>query len=223
MLNDASTTGETSLPPGTVPNRRVMRWSGLFAAVALLVGLGMLGDSPDTRDSTESIAAYFVAHSGSVLTGVVLIALSVTSFAVFASALAERFARVGQPTAGRVVQTMSTLVAGMMLMTMIVIYAALAYVVGAEEPASAKGIYEVTLVATPIAAAPMAVLYATTAWVTLRTAMRRWLGWLSAALTVVLLGSIVSWAARGAFSPDVQQQVVFQTFFVWLIATSVAL
>jgi len=221
MIDDARTNGG-SPSPATLPNRRLLRWSGLTAAATLLIGSGMLGDSPDTRDSTESIAAYFVAHSGAILAGVVLLTLSVCAFVVFASCLSERFVRASHHVAGRVAQASSTLVAALILTSMVVVYATLAYVVGAEAAASAKGIYEVTLVTTPIVAAPLAVLYSTTAWVTLRTGNRRWPGWLSAALAVVLVGSTVSWAPRGAFSPDVQQQVVFQTFVVWLVVASLA-
>ena len=47
----------------------VTRWSALTAAVALFVGLGLLGDTPDTRDSTGQVAGYFVSHSASVLAG----------------------------------------------------------------------------------------------------------------------------------------------------------
>ena len=47
----------------------VTRWSALTAAVALFVGLGLVGDTPDTRDSTGQVAGYFVSHSASVLAG----------------------------------------------------------------------------------------------------------------------------------------------------------
>ncbi len=213
----------SSLSPRATVDGRVLRSSARIAAAAFLVGLGMLGDSPDTRDTTDQIAAYFVAHSGSILTGVVLMAMSVCALLVFGSSLAERFDRVGERVAGRVVQSVSTLVAGLILATMVVVYAVLAYVVGPEAAASAKGLYELTLVTTPVVAAPLAVLYATTACVTLRTARRRWFGWLSAALAVVLVMSVMSYAARGTFSPDVQQQVVFETLVVWLVTASFAL
>lgn len=204
-------------------NRRVLRWSAITAAAGLLVGFGMLGDSPDTRDSSAQIAKYFVDHSTSVLAGVVMLSIGACALLVFGSSLAQHFDTTGEGVAGRVAQSASTIVAALIVTTMAVAYAALAYVVGAEASDSAKGIFEVTLVATPVVAAPSSLLCATTAWVTLRRAGRRWFGWVSAAVAIVLAVGAMSFATKGMFSPDVQQQVVFEVFIAWLVTAGIAL
>ena len=208
----------------TMPvNRRVLRWSAVVAAAGFLFSFGMLGDTPDTRDSSERIATYFVDHSTSVFVGLVGMTVGVCALLVFGSSLAQHFGTTGEGVASRVAQSASTIIAALIVATMAVVYAALAYVVGAEAPASAKGLFELTLVGTPVVAAPISLLCATTAWVVLRGTHRRWFGWLSVALAIVLAVGAMSFATKGLFSPDVQQQVVFESFIAWLITTGIVL
>ena len=137
----------------------VTRWSALVAAVALFVGLGLLGDTPDTRDSSGQIASYFVAHSTSVLAAAVLLGVAVAALLVFAASLGNR-----------VSQSAATVVATVMLTALVLPYVALAYVVGAEASDAAKPIFEITLAATPVLALPLALLVASTGLAAVRRA-----------------------------------------------------
>ena len=83
----------------------VTRSSALIAAVALFVGLGLLGDTPDTRDSTSQVASYFVAHSTSVLAGAVLLGVAVAALVVFAASLGNRVSQSAATVVATVVLT----------------------------------------------------------------------------------------------------------------------
>ena len=107
-----------------------------------------------------------------------------------------------------------TMVAGAWLL----MNATLAYVVGAEAPAMAKGLFELTLVATPVGSLAFAVsLGAVTVGLARSdTASRRSLIVTSLA-SVVLAVSAASYAASGPFSPDVQQPIMLLALVVWMI------
>jgi hypothetical protein len=182
----------------------VTRWSALIAAVALFVGLGLLGDTPDTRDSTGEVASYFVAHSTSVLAAAVLLGVAVAALLVFTASLGNR-----------VSQSAATVVATVMLTALVLPYVALAYVVGAEATDAAKPLFEITLAATPVLALPLALLVASTGLAAF--AAHRRFGVASLVLAALMVVSSASFAASGFFSPDVQQQVVFQGLLVWLV------
>ena len=100
-------------------------------------------------------------------------------------------------------------------------YATLSYVVGSEAPASAKAMFELTLVTATIVSVPLLVLILAVAWAEWRSqgVTVRLVASLIAA--VVLAGTPFSFAEHGAFSPDVQQQVVFDTLILWLIISDV--
>lgn len=68
--------------------------------------------------------------------------------------------------------------------------AVVGYVIGDEAPDMAKGLFELTLVATPLIA-----------------------------LAVAHLVGAVSFAHSGPFSPDVQQQVYLFSLVVWLLTS----
>ncbi len=121
----------------------------------------------------------------------------------------------------RVSQSAATVVATVILTALVLPYVALAYVVGAEASDAAKPLFEITLAATPVLALPLALLVAS-AGLAAFAAHRRF-GVASLVLAALMVISSASFAARGFFSPDVQQQVVFQGFLVWLVAASVVL
>jgi len=198
-----------------------LRWSGLTTAIGLMAGLSALGDTPDTRASTETIAAYFVNHHTSVLVGAVLMATAACALLVFGASLVERWASNG--VNGRTLQSATTLMASLIFVLMVTVYVVLTYVVGSEAPDSAKPLFEMSLVATPVIAVVLALFYAATALATLRGDARRWFAYLTAALSPIMMMSAMSFAARGPFSPDVQQQVVFETLIAWLVTASIVL
>jgi hypothetical protein len=121
---------------------------------------------------------------------------------------------------GRVAQAAATVVVGIVVLGMLLVYAALSYVIGAEVPEMAKGFFELTLVVSPIVALPIAALVAATGFGVIRArAKAGWFGYVS--LTAGALMALVSsgFTAHGAASPDVEQQVVFGILAIWLITT----
>jgi hypothetical protein len=192
---------------------------GVVAGLLFLIGAGSLGDAPDTRASTEQIAEYFVVHRNSVFAAVIVLGAATVMMLWFAARERLRAHRSGQPfsgdlTAGAAVVAIALISVGMLLQ-----YATLSYVVGSEAPSSAKAMFELTLVTAPIVSVPLLVLVASVAWTefgrhgtTIRFAV-------SLVAVVVLAATPVSFAEHGAFSPDVQQQVVFNTLILWLIVT----
>lgn len=84
----------------------------------------------------------------------------------------------------------------------------------------AKGLFELTLVATPLISLALAGLVGGTALGLARAgSARRWFVILCTAITVVHLVGAASFAHSGPFSPDVQQQVYLLSLVVWLLAS----
>ena len=84
----------------------------------------------------------------------------------------------------------------------------------------AKGLFELTLVATPLISLALAGLVGGTALCLARAgSARRWFVILCTAITVVHLVGAASFAHSGPFSPDVQQQVYLLSLVVWLLAS----
>jgi hypothetical protein len=194
----------------------------VVAALGLLLGISFFGDTPDTRDTTEQVAQYFVDNRTAVFVGVVVVGIGLMGLLAVAAREAEQLDGAGQPRAGRVVQSAATLVAAVVAVGLLLPIAGLAYVIGSDDPGSAKGIFDLTLVSTPIVALPAAVLLGTVAlggprWGT----SPRWFAALSAIGALLLAWAACSFAASGPMSPDVQQSVVFQVLVVWLIAEGI--
>lgn len=84
----------------------------------------------------------------------------------------------------------------------------------------AKGLFELTLVATPLIALALAGLVGGTALGLARASSgRRWFVILSTAIAGAHLVGAVSLAHSGPFSPDVQQQVYLLSLVVWLLTS----
>ena len=141
------------------------------------------------------------------------------SFAVCAR-IATVLDATGQAGIARFVQSAGTVAATLMLATVVLINASLSYVIGDEAPDMAKGLFELTLVATPLIALALAGLVGGTALGLARASSgRRWFVILSTAIAVAHLVGAVSFAHSGPFSPDVQQQVYLFSLVVWLLTS----
>jgi hypothetical protein len=195
---------------------------GIGVAVLLWVGASGFGDTPDTRDTNQQVVEYFLSRRNDIFVAVVLVGLGLLGFVVVACQLAERVTH-SEGTLGRVVQ--STAVVSVAFMApLLLVPATLSYVVSAEAPAMAKGLFELTLVSMVIAAVPLAVLASTTAVAWRRAGTGQ--GWFTVMSAIVALGFTVgacSFAARGFFSPDVQQQAVLTLMVVWVGGAAIAL
>ena len=206
-------------PPAASPRRALMAPSvGVIGGVLLFFGASSFGDTPDTRDTTTQVADYFNNNRTSVFVGCVLFTLGLLALLAVGAKVASMIDAAGEPSIGRFVQSTATVAATLMLVTIVLIDASLSYVIGQEAPDIAKGLFELTLVATPIVSLVLAGLVGGTALGMVRTGIgRRWFAILSGALAVVLVVGGVSFAHSGPFSPDVQQQVMLLSLVVWLL------
>jgi len=153
-----------------------------------------------------------------VMVGAVVLGAGLLCLLATVTRATARVAMDGHPEISRFAQSAATVGIGVLFGTVVLINATLAYVVGAEAPASAKGLFELTLVATPVASLAFAVSLGAVAVGLARsdTADRRSLIVTSVA-TVMLAVSAVSFAASGPFSPDVQQPLMLLALMAWMI------
>ena len=193
------------------------------AAIAIVAGLSCFGDTPDTRDTSPMVAAWFSHHRTGVFAGVVLVGVAMMAVLTLGARLAERFSNAGEPVLGRVIQGASTVSAAVVMIGALLPYAGLAYVLGQESPEMAKGIFDLTLVTTPILALALSVMVGATGLAAHRSyRFGPWFAWLSLGVAVTMLWSACSFAARGPMSPDVQQSVVFELLVLWVVAAGIA-
>jgi len=191
---------------------------GVTGGVLIWIGASLFGDTPDTRDTTAEIAAYFVAHRTSVMVGAVVLGAGLLCLLATVTRATTRVAAAGHPDISHFAQSAATVGIGALFGTIVLINATLAYVVGSEAPGMAKGLFELTLVATPVASLAFGVSLGAVAAGLARgdTASRRSL--IVTSLTTVMLAvSAVSFAASGPFSPDVQQPVMLLALVMWMI------
>jgi hypothetical protein len=215
---------ELSFRDGTPPMRSVvsrLARPGVFGGVLFLVGAASLGDAPDTRASTEQIADYFVTHRNSVFAAVILLGAATIALLWFVARERSRATRRGQDLSGLLTVGAGIAAVAVIDIGMLLQYATLSYVVGSEAPASAKAMFELTLLTVPIVSVPVLVLIGSVAWTEWR--QHRITVRLVASLVamVVLAAAPFSYAEHGAFSPDVQQQVLFNTLILWLVVSDI--
>jgi hypothetical protein len=193
----------------------------VVAGILFLLGASSLGDAPDTRASTEQIAHYFVVHRNSVFAAVVLLGAATMALLWFVARERGRAVDVHQPFSGDLGAGAGVVAIAVIVVGMLLLYATLSYVVGSEAPASAKAMFELTLLTATIVSVPLLILLLAVAWTEWRHhgVTARLVASLIAA--VVLVGAPFSFAEHGAFSTDVQQQVVFNTLILWLIISDV--
>ena len=192
----------------------------MVGGVLVFLGASSLGDTPDTRDTTAQVASYFRTNRTTVFVGCVLLGLGLLAVLAVCARIATLLDATGQAGIARFVQSAGTVAATLMLATVVLINASLSYVIGDEAPDMAKGLFELTLVATPLIALALAGLVGGTALGLARASSgRRWFVILSTAIAVAHLVGAVSFARSRPFSPDVQQQVYLLSLVVWLLAS----
>jgi hypothetical protein len=195
---------------------------GVFAGVALGVGVSAFGDTPDPRWTTDEISNYFVHHRTEVFVGVVLLGIASMAVLVVVSGLATNLHARGLQTTARVVQSSATVAVSAILAGMVLPYAGLSYIIGAEAPQAAKGLFALTILATPVCAVPLATCIGALAIGMRRAGLARaWFVWVTGFVAIAMATTACSFAASDAFSPDVQQQVLFQLLIIWLILSGV--
>lgn len=206
-------------------HRRSMRRlpsAGVFAAVTLSLAVSGFGDTPDPRSTTDDIAGYFVRHRVDVFAGVVLVGIALMVMLVVVGGLAGRLRVRGQETTAGVAQSSAAIAVGAILVGMLLPYAGLSYIIAAEAPDAAKGLFALTILTSPLCALPLATCLGAIAVGFRRARLGRpWFVWFTGAAALIMAVTACSFAASGAFSPDVQQQVLFQVLTVWLVLVGV--
>lgn len=190
--------------------------SGVLAGVLFLIGFGLLGDTPDTRDTEREVAAWFVQHRNDVFQSVFVLTLAVATMIWFVAIIAEALDGVARSVA----LCGATLTAAVVLLGNALIYGALSYVVGQETPNSAKALFELTLVVSNVTGVGMALVIAATATADV---LPHWVRGISIVAAAVTACSGLAVRSRGTFSPDVGQQIVWQIFVLWLIVVGIVL
>ena len=195
----------------------------IVTALLILFGPSAFGDTPDTRDTNEFMADWFVTKRTSVMVGAAILALGLLAFLWFAGTVASRLERAGHREAGAMAARSATVAVALMVGGQILVLAALAYVIAAEAPESVKALFELTLVTIPMVAPFMAVVPATVAW-SLRSdpEVPRWFVVVSAIAAVAIAVPTVGYAYSGPLSPDVGLSIVFQGLILWLLAAGIA-
>ena len=225
---------EATIPPATTSvdetatgrGWRLVRRLGdpaIVTALLILFGPSAFGDTPDTRDTNQFMADWFVTKRTSVMVGATILALGLLAFLWFVGTVASRLERAGHRDAGALAARSATVAVALMLSGEILVLAALAYVIAAEAPESVKALFELTLVTIPIVAPFLAVVPATVAW-SLRSHpdVPRWFVVVSAVAALAIAVPTVGYAYSGPLSPDVGLQIVFQGLILWLLAAGIA-
>jgi hypothetical protein len=189
--------------------------AGIAGFVLTLVGLSALGDTPDPHERAAPLAAYFVDHRTGMFTSTAFVAFAGVAIIVFLGVLC---ARMGD-RASRFVAFGAGLGVVAVLELNGLVYATLGYSVGHDDPATAKSLFALTIVATVLIGPLVALLLGTVA---LRhRVLPRWFAIVSAIGAVLVLPATVSFRDTGFLYPDVQQQVVVQVFLLWLLVAAI--
>lgn len=222
---------DTVAPPPSTPRRsgRSSRHAilplglGLAATLLTATGLSGLGDAPNPKASAAEIGAYFVDRRDDVLIAAPFAYLGAIALVLFAAHVAGRLRRKGQSGAAT-----SVVVGGGMCATYLVgLHIALttvAYEVAATSPETAKALFVGTILAVPVLGVGVVALLGGLAWGDRDAQLvPRWLVAMSAAGAAAAVLSVVSFAERGLFSPDVQQQISGNAVLLWPAVTGCAL
>jgi hypothetical protein len=196
---------------------RIGAVAGVLGFVLALAGLSTLGDTPDPHDAAAPLARYFVEHRDAMFTSTALVALASVAVVIFLA--------VVRTYVGDAISATLVLVAGVGVVALLqlneLVYAALGYSVARDAPASAKTLFALTILS-PVLQSPLVALLLGTVALR-RGVLPRWLAYVSAAGAVLVVPGLVSFGDAGFLSPDVQQQVIAQVFFFWVLLAAIAL
>jgi hypothetical protein len=202
-----------------VSNRALAVVGGL-AAVLTIVGLSGVGDAPAPLVEARLMAEHFQAVRTDVFIGAAVGLVGVAAMTSFGLALALRLGRTGERAAALAVGVGIIAVVGYLVATHVV-YTTLSYAVAATSADVTKGMFVATILAVPVFGLAVATLLVGAAIGCWRVAfMPAWWRIASLAASALSAVAVFSYADRGFFSPDVQQQVVTDVLIVWLLTTS---
>jgi MFS family permease len=187
------------------------------------MGLSGVGDAPDPHDSSASTAAHFLAKHDDVLTAAAFGLVAAALVGAFLLGLARRLVRAGAPSAAVGVGVGAAFVA-MYFAGLHAVYTSLSAYVAEASPEAAKGLFVLTIMATPAFGAAIALVLGSAALGAWRSgSLPAWWCGITAGAALLAVVAVGSYADSGWFYPDVQQQVVGNILLLWLLVTSVVL
>jgi hypothetical protein len=189
--------------------------AGIAGVVLTLSGLSALGDTPDPHDPADSLAAYFVKHRDAMFTSMTLVTVAGVAIIIFLAVLRTRLA---DDVARAIAFTAGVGIVALLFLNEL-IYSALGFSIGRDDPANAKSLFALTILSSVLLSALVALLLGTVG--ARRGALPRWFAYVSFAGAVLVLPGLASFGDTGFLYADVQQQVVAQVFLVWLLVASI--
>ncbi|MEO8695864.1 MAG: hypothetical protein ABI658_20255 [Acidimicrobiales bacterium] len=196
---------------------------GFATTVLTAIGLAGLGDAPNPREPATEISRYFAERRDEELLAAPFAYLGAIALVVFAITIAARLRREGESGAATSV-TVGGWLCAVYFTGLHVVLTTLVYEPTATSADTTKTLFVATILAAPLLGTGVAALLGGFAWGDRSARVApRWLMVASAVGAVAGLLALVSFAERGFWSPDVQQQISGNVILLWPLITGAGL
>jgi hypothetical protein len=208
-----------------VPLRRFTALAGIVSVILYALGDALIADLPSINAAASTFAFYATGHQTQLLMFVYVWGATVAFNLVFLTGLWS----IMRPDE-RGSEVISTLALGAGYMVWAIVLAGLIFVLelgyrsATLEPATAKLLSDLALLAATLSAFPTVVSVGAFSVLILRTgALPRWIGWLGFVVVAAHLVAAGAFAQDGFFSPSVVSVFVAPPlFFIWVFIASLA-
>ncbi|HEY7340633.1 MAG TPA: hypothetical protein VH591_07120 [Ktedonobacterales bacterium] len=205
--------------------RRFIALAGIASVILYALGDALIADLPSIDAPARTFAAYAAGHQTQLLMFVYVWGATVAFNVVFLTGLWS-FLRHD----ARASEILSALALGSGYMVWAIVLGGLVFVLelgyrsASLDPATAKLLSDLALLAATLSAFPTAVSVGAFSMLILRTgALARWIGWLGFIVVAAHLVAAGAFAQDGFFSPSVVSVFVAPPlFFIWILITSFA-
>ena len=193
--------------------------AGIVSAVLLIISFFVFGEPPAVDASGDELAAFLVDQRTAGLIAVLLGAIAVPLFGVFASGMRKRFEQsVGAELAG--MAAVSGMLYWLINVTTTAVFFGASWIDGDAHAATPEVAQTLWSSANALLAmsSPLAALYlAVAAAAGLRGALPKWLGWATAVIAAIALLGVL-----GVVAPDLTAFTFFASvlFALWMILTN---
>jgi hypothetical protein len=196
---------------------------GLATTILTAIGLSGLGDAPNPREPAAEIGLYFAERHDEELLAAPFAYGGAIALVLFALAVAARLRREGESAAATAV-TIGGWLCAVYFAGLHVVLTTLVYEPTAPSAETTKTLFVGTILAAPVLGTGVAAVLGGFAWGDRKASVApRWLMIASVAGAAAGLLSVVSFAQRGLWSPDVQQQISGNVILLWPMLTGAAL
>lgn len=213
---------DTTAPVRTTRLRQRGATSAVGVAGVLLTALGLsgVGDAPAPNDTAASMASHFRTAQAAITATAPIGLIGAVAVGAFMLAVARRLHRVSQPGPALTVAAGGCL-AACYLAGLQIVYVALASEIAVEDARTTKGLFVLTIAATPVFGLAIAMTLAAAACGARRGGLHpTWWSTTTNAGATIAAVSVFCYADSGFFSPDVQQQVVGNILQLWILLTA---